>query len=281
MAAVHFGRVSNPLKLVFLHANGFCAQAYAEVLEPLGLHVMALDLRGHGRTELAADPRRLVSWNLFRDDVVAFFEAHVERPVMLAGHSLGAVVGMLAAPRLGTRLSGYLGLEPVIFPRAAGMLARLPGTRTLLMRRFAIARAAARRRSHFADRAAALTHYRGRGAYARFPDAVMRDYLAGGLRPDGNGLELSCAPGWEAAIYVAQAHDTLRAARALPRFSRVAFTEHGSPTPRRTQAALARALGPDRVTRLDGMGHLFPLETPGIATQILSNGLREVGFARG
>ena len=280
MAAVHFGRVSNPLKLVFLHANGFCAQAYAEVLEPLGLHVMALDLRGHGRTELAAEPGKLTSWNLFRDDVVAFFEAHVDRPVMLAGHSLGAVVGMLAARKLGGRINGYVGLDPVLLPRAWRFVARLPGYRAYSRRRFPLARAAGRRRDVFDSREAAFAHYQGRGAYKRFPDAVLRDYLAGGLCREGEMFRLACAPAWEQAIFTAQTHDALGAARALPRFSRVAFAGRGAPQTPGARKAVARVLGPDRVSRDEGVGHLFPLEQPELATEVLRLALQEVGFAR-
>ena len=279
-AAVHFGRTSNPLKLVFLHANGFDALAYRSVLEPLGVHAAALDLRGHGRSALPADPNRLRGWQPFRDDLVEFFERHVDRPVLLAGHSLGAVAGMLAARRLGRRIHGYCGLDPVLLPSLWRFAAALPGYRAYARRRFGLARAAGRRRAEFGSREEAFAHYCGRGAYRRFPDAVLRDYLEDGLLPTGGGeYRLACAPLWEQAIFTAQTHDAVGAAKFLPRFSRVVFAGHGAPSTPGSREAVARALGPDRVARLEECGHLFPLERPELATAILRDALQEVALA--
>ena len=284
MAALHFGRVSNPLKLVFLHANGFNAGTYARVLEPLGVHAMAVDLRGHGRSTLPADAQAHKSWRVFRDDVVELFERHIppgpNAPV-LAGHSLGAGAGMLAARKLGRRISGYVALDPVTMPRSIGLAATLPGVARGLRRALPIARAAGRRRAAFASREEAFAHYQGRGMFGRVPDAVLRDYLADGLKPDAGGVRLSCDPVWEQANYAAQGHDLFRAAQALPRWSRIAYGGGpGAPHSAKTRAAMARILGPDRVSFAPELGHLFPLERPELATGVLRDALREVALAR-
>ena len=284
IAAVHFGRASNPLKMVFLHANGFNAAAYARALEPLGRHVMAVDLRGHGRTRLPADPRALRSWDRFASDVVELFERHIERPVLLAGHSLGAVTGMLTARRLGERVSGLVALDPPLPPLLWQALTLVPGHRRPLARMFPPARIAGRRRERFPSREAAWEHFHGRGAYRRFSDPVLRDFLGDGLRPDPDagpeGVRLACAPAWERAIYMAWPRDAVRAARALPRHSRVVFAGIGAPSTQGSRARIARLLGPDRVARLEECGHLFPLERPEIATAILDDALREVALVR-
>ncbi len=52
VAGIAFGpELANP-DLVFLHATGFNARAYRAMLAPLGerFSVLALDFRGHGRT---------------------------------------------------------------------------------------------------------------------------------------------------------------------------------------------------------------------------------------
>ena len=284
MAAVHFGRVSNPLKLVFLHANGFNALAYASVLEPLGVHAMAVDLRGHGRSTLPAVAKDLRNWLTFRDDVVELFERHIaydqKRPLVLAGHSLGAATGILAARKLGRRISGYAGLDPVVLGPLWRVVASLPGYRAYTKRRLPLARGAGNRRAEFASREAAFAHYQGRGAYKRFPDQVLRDYLTDGMRADGNGVRLSCAPAWEQAIFVAQAHDVIGAAKFLPRFSRILFAGRGAPQTPGARERIARVLGPDRVARDMEVGHLFPLERPELATQVLRDTLQEVALAR-
>jgi len=280
MAAVHFGRTANPLKLVFLHANGFCGEAYAQVLEPLGVHAMAVDLRGHGRTTLPANPRQLKSWNLFRDDVVELFEEHIHSPVLLAGHSLGAVTGILAARKLGTRIQGYVGFDPVLLPAGWRYVAALPGYRAYSKRRFALARNAGRRRDQFESREVAYNHYHGRGVYKRFQDAVLRDYLSGGLIADGDQMRLACAPAWEQAIFIAQTHDAFKAARGLPRFSRIMFAGKGAPHTPGSRKAMARIIGPNRIARDESVGHLFPLEKPEMARHILADALQEIALAK-
>ena len=147
MSAVHFGRTSNPLKLVFLHATGFNALAYKTLLEPLSIHGVALDLRGHGMSDLPVDPSKLRNWHIFRDDVCAFLDAFVEHPVVLAGHSIGAVTAALVAEKCPKKVSGLVAFDPPTMPFIVRAMPYFPGGRAFPSRRFPIARQAGRRRS--------------------------------------------------------------------------------------------------------------------------------------
>jgi surface antigen len=55
IAALEFGPADRPLDVLFLHANGFNAGTYADILAPLGdrLRILAVDQRGHGLTTSA------------------------------------------------------------------------------------------------------------------------------------------------------------------------------------------------------------------------------------
>ena len=61
MAALEFGDPTKRLSALWLHATGFNAMTYQSILAPLGLRtkVQAVDLRGHGRSTLPAEPRKL------------------------------------------------------------------------------------------------------------------------------------------------------------------------------------------------------------------------------
>ena len=86
---------SAPL-LHFAHANGFNAQTYVRLLGPLSerFRIVAWDARGHGLTNASADPAMLGrDWSVYVDDLCAVVETLGE-PLVLAGHSLGAVVSM-------------------------------------------------------------------------------------------------------------------------------------------------------------------------------------------
>ena len=73
MACLYFGPPGRPVDVVFSHANGFNARTYRTVLAPLGeLRILAVDLRGHGRSTLPADTEGWPGWSAYADDLIAF-----------------------------------------------------------------------------------------------------------------------------------------------------------------------------------------------------------------
>lgn len=145
MSAVHFGDIAAPIELIMLNANGFNGYSYKSILEPLDVHAVALDLRGHGMSELPIDVAGLKNWHIFRDDVAAFFDRYIESPTVLAGHSYGGVTGILAMPKIKDKISSYVGFDPVLFPGLFRAINRLPGGRAYMKARLPIARNAGRR----------------------------------------------------------------------------------------------------------------------------------------
>jgi pimeloyl-ACP methyl ester carboxylesterase len=203
----HRGADKAPL-LHWAHATGFNASTYQRLLAPLAtrMEVLALDMRGHGFSGAAAEPKKLKSWDRYRDDLVAFIDA-LDRPLYLAGHSAGAVASIGAAVQRPDKVLGLVLVEPVLMNRYWGAVL---GLLKMLGQggRIGLAKGAARRRSIFPDRQAALESYRGRGAFKSWPGGWLADYLEGGLRrrPDGQ-LELCCAPAWEARSFSVFAHN--------------------------------------------------------------------------
>lgn len=280
MSAVHFGRTSNPLKLVFIHANGFNAMSYRALLEPLGMHAVALDMRGHGFTRLPAEPVTLTSWHVFRDDILDFFTRYVERPVVLAGHSFGAVSGILAAGHLGAKCAGFIGFDPVMMPQPYRALSATKAGRNMMKKRIPIAAKAGRRRSEFESAEAAFQSYKGRGAFKKVSDDIIKDYLAGGLIETKSGVRLACNPLWEQAIFCAQNQNSFKAARALPPHRKIIFAGMNSPTPFSMQARMKARLGRENVRSSSKLEHLFPLQNPQMSQQILADMLKAVSLAR-
>ncbi len=275
LSALHFGDTRAPVRVVFLHANGFNAQSYRAVFEPLGVHAVAFDMRGHGQSRDMPQPLDMVNWHIFRDDCVEFFERHLpeltDSPVVLAGHSFGAVTAVLAAPQLQGRLSGYVGFDPVSVPRLFSLTSALPGGRSYMKRRVPIARNAGRRKSVFESPEAAFARWQGRGAFRGMPDAILQDYISGGLIECADGSwELACGPKWEQAIFVAQWHNVFKAARALPENSTFIYAGGRPPvSTARTRRAIEKARAGMTVTFDPALGHLFPLTKPELATETL------------
>ena len=271
ISGVHFGPTSEPVRLVMLNANGFNGYSYKTILEPLGVHAIALDLRGHGMSELPIDIMALTNWHIFRDDIIEFFERYIDTPIVVAGHSYGAVTGILAMPQINDKVSGYVGFDPVMVPWLFRQMTKLPGGRSYMKKRIPIARKAGRRKSKFESYEAAFERYKDRGAFRGFTDEALRDYLTGGLKADGNDVKLACDPLWEQAIFAAQGHNVFKAAKALPRDnSHMTFAgKYGAVSFKSGRSYMAKIIGADNVVFNKDRAHMFPMHDPDYAVECL------------
>jgi len=251
--------------MIFVHATGFNAETYRALLARLAsqFHVFACDQRGHGFSTLPTRPGLAEGWTIFRDDLVELLARLSGEPVIVAGHSLGATVGLMAAAADPSLVRALILVEPVLAP-PLGAENRKPST--------GLAQRAAQRRSIFPSREAALDSYRGRGVFVSWPDSAIRDYLAGGLIEAGDGSwRLACAPAWEAEIFHEAPGGIAQVARDIARPLTIL---HGSiaSTATASELALIRRLNPDtQMVALEGGTHFLPIEQPGrVAEQMVT-----------
>lgn len=117
---------ANGRPILLLHAALQTAESMnplRELLAPLGLRLIQVDQRGHGRT---ANPGRSLTIGQLADDMEALMRhLGLERP-LLAGFSLGGIVGIELARR-GT-LSGLVVLASRIRPALRGRETFAPAT---------------------------------------------------------------------------------------------------------------------------------------------------------
>ncbi|MSP42454.1 MAG: alpha/beta hydrolase [Alphaproteobacteria bacterium] len=256
-------------RVVMSNANGFNAQTYRQLLTPLAgrLRIQAVDARGHGFSTATADPQAPLSWNVFRHDLIRFLESG-DRPSLLVGHSLGATTSLLLAELRPDLVSGVLAVEPVLQPFLKSWVMRAKRWMNIPHQANGLVEGAMKRRAVFADREAIFKSYNGRGAFASWPEAVLRDYITGGTRDRADGqVELSCAPTWEAHIFRSSGtYIWDRLARI-----RVPITIiHGNvnstcslPVTRR----MARLHPSAKIFPVDGASHFLPMESPDIVRE--------------
>jgi pimeloyl-ACP methyl ester carboxylesterase len=272
ITALDFGDPARPVDVVFAHANGFNASTYRTILTPLAesLRILAIDQRGHGSTRLPTDPDRLKSWRLYRDDLLALL-ATLEGPApVLAGHSMGGTVSLLAAGKQPGVARGLCLFDPVIMPRTVALYARMPWTSGSVWKKTPLAQGAAKRRAVFDSKASVFDAYKGRGAFKTWPDASLSDYIDGGFvqREDGK-VELACAPAWEAANFAAQGHDPWTALGRIKVPIRIYRAEQGS-TCRIGPAEPFELRYPNaKVTTVEGSSHFLPMERPNLIREAL------------
>lgn len=248
----------------FAHANGFNAGTYRKLLAPLAgkFPIFASDLRGHGLTDLPADPEQHADWQMYGRDVSQLLDALDQPAWVLAGHSMGAVASALAAAANPARVRGLLMLEPVTYPRIWRMIR---SAQRALGRRHdnPMAQMTMRRREIFPDREMAFRAYRGRGAFRTWPEEYLRDFLDHGLsaQPDGS-MKLACAPSWEAANYRAGPPPLADALRRLSCPITVMYGTVRSTTFAGELRAMKRAARQLRDIRIEGASHFLPKEHP-------------------
>jgi pimeloyl-ACP methyl ester carboxylesterase len=255
--------------LLFCHATGFCASAYKQMLQHLNgqFEVFALDMRGHGRTCLAAVPEGLRSWKTYADDVAEFLNHEARSGWTLAGHSMGGVVVAMAA-RGRDDVASIALIEPVAMPPAMRLIVRTP-IWPFVARRFSLARLARRRRSQWPARADVAAAYGRKPVFRNWAPGVLDDYLEDGLADDDGGVRLACAPVWEAATFQAHDNDFWGAVRAAPAPIRVLAADHKSSTVWRHAHRRFERIGVS-VARQAGVSHLIAMERPDLAAQFVA-----------
>ncbi len=246
----------------FAHANGFNALAYRTLFDELSLHmrIHASDMRGHGHTTLAANPRGLRSWQIHADDIIRTIQEIDGRPRILAGHSIGATASLMAALDHPQWVRGLVLVEPVL--RSAAQLRRVAIRKFLGMHKPpALTR---RKRGIFPSRDAMFEAYRNRGAFRLWPEEVVRDYVLGGSLDyiDFRQVRLACTPGWEEANYMAGPPDIWSRLGRLMVPLTVVLAAQGSTCSEEALYQLSERLPDARIVRVPDTTHFLPFEAP-------------------
>lgn len=266
MAGYRWARPGAP-RLVFAHANGFNAFTYRRLLAPLAQHydVIAVDLRGHGRTTLPIDPQAHRSWQIHARDLAALIGQFDARPTLLAGHSMGATSMVMACEHLPHEPARLALIEPVIMPPAIYGVMHTP-LGPAFSARLSIVKTALARKDGWDSPQAVQERYAAKPAFSRWAPGVLDDYLADGLVERDGEWRLACPPAWEAANYGAQRNRPLAAARALDAPLAVLMAGRGT-TVRDPKGLLAAGAV---ITERAEAGHLIAMENPAFTGEWLA-----------
>ena len=249
--------------IIFSHANSFPASTYGLLFASLrarGYRVEALEKFGH-------DPQYPVSnnWPHQVRQLADFATATVERhgePAFLVGHSFGGFLSLMAAAQHPQLARGVLLLDS---PLVGGWRATTLGAfkRVRMVESVSPGKISRRRRQHWPSQQAALEHFQGKKAFARWDPQVLQDYIAHGMVDDGDGKRvLSFDRAVETAIYNTLPDHLESLLRRHPLKCPVAFIggTHSAEI-RQVGMAMTEKVTQGRTMMLDG-SHLFPMEKP-------------------
>lgn len=180
--------------LLFVHATGFHARVWDYQAQAFpGLHSIAVDLRGHGRSDKLA----VGSWRTFAEDLVALLESLQLTGVIGIGHSMGAHA-MVDAAALCGRFARLVLLDPTILePQAyqteSDFRAHFPGGK----------HPACKRRNQFDSVDDMVARLAPKSSFPLMDARIFRDYCQWGLlAASSGGFVLACPPDIEAEVYM-------------------------------------------------------------------------------
>lgn len=276
LSYVEWGPDQAPVVLL-VHATGFHARCWDRTVAelPEGFRVIALDMRGHGRS----DRRGPYLWADFGRDLAEFTAGLGLEDAIGVGHSMGGHCVTQVAARAPSTFSRLLLVDPVILDPEA-----------YLHRHQEFVRAedhpVARRRNHWASWQEMYARFVDRHPFSLWRPDVLEDYCRHGLRPrpDGDGFELACPPIVEASIYMGNSrtdvHDlipeialpvvVMRARAREPDSTVMDFS--GSPT----WPALADEFPNGRDVYLPELTHFIPMQAPELVARFIADPLATV-----
>jgi len=258
--------------LLLIHATGFHARVWDRTIAALKerYHVIAVDTRGHGRSEKRGPVR---DWRDMADDIHELL-LQLALPRMIgAGHSMGGHLLVQLAARMPEQFSRLVLVDPVIMSPEV-YEARKPwppeGEHPV-----------ARRRNSWESWEAMFELFSHRKPYNLWQRDVRVDYCRHGVMPkaDGSGVELACPPAIEASVYMVSGssaiHDEARSVKVPVTVLRARLP---GPGPRDLTDFTASPTWPDlaslfeqgRDVFLPDLTHFIPMQDPALTADYIA-----------
>jgi pimeloyl-ACP methyl ester carboxylesterase len=182
------------------HATGFCAGCWTPVaagLAGLAGRIVGWDHRGHGGSDSNGCP---VSWWDMAGDAIEVVSSFPPRqvPSIGVGHSMGGAAIVMAALTRSGLFDAIVLVEPILL---APPYRRTP---------YPLAEVVRKRRRSFPMREKARANFERKIPFSRWHPDALSGYLNHGLVECADGVELACAPEFEAEVYdTAGAHGAM------------------------------------------------------------------------
>jgi pimeloyl-ACP methyl ester carboxylesterase len=253
-------------KIHFSHANSYPSGTYRQFFDYLGrdFEIQALDMHGHNPAYPVRD-----GWHALVQELIAELENRYDEPVILVGHSLGGILSLMAAAERPELVRCVVMLDSPVVAGWRALLWRI-FKRFSFSDRFSPARNSVRRRNVWADKNEALRHFASKEIFAAWAPGVLQDYLDAGLKQHPEGVQLRFTREIETAIYRSLPHHIGNLVSGKFPVPVGYIAGHRSEENRQAGLDATRALVGRHFRTMFG-GHLFPMESPQLAAQLVSD----------
>ncbi len=249
--------------MVMLHATGFLPWLWHPIARSLSssCRVIAPYFCDHRESDPDAGG---LNWMTLAEDLGEFCGALKVRSPFLVGHSMGATVLTIASARYGLKPAAMVLIEPIFLPRDFYNAA-------IKVNDHPLAAKSIRRRNQWRDASEARNYLQSRSLFKPWDDEMLSLYLQHGMKDrPGGGLELTCSPRREAALFMGGVqYDPWP---LLPQVTCPVLVLEGEKSDNRHFIDLKKiaSLFPNAVHRLiRDAGHLIPMEKPAETTAVI------------
>ena len=261
------------------HATGFCAGVYTPLAERLlvDFRIIGMDDRGHGATSAAADPTKLLNWNIFAEDLELFVE-NLSEPVIAVGHSRGAISSLKLAINRPEMVKALVLIDPIILPSRWNWFLYL-AKKTGLIKLIPIVHGAAIRRRMWDNRMSMLSAYRKKTPFKNWQPGFLENYVVYGTKDTDEGfIELACDPAWESRCFAVCPHDTWRLVSLLRHPTLVIYGSESDVFLTSTGTRLKAMLPFVETCRFQNTSHFVPMERPDECGEAILRFIRSRGI---
>lgn len=266
-------------RIHLLHGTGFSAMTLAAMASQLpdDCSIWLTDVPGHG---LSTQPsKRMPNWQKMADTVAdaIYKQANVKTdgPLIGIGHSMGAVLTLLAAAKYPDLFSEIILLDPVLFKNEmiiAQQLMRATG----VWRHRAMVKSVSNRTANWQNIEVMQSEIAGKSFYKPWHAQVIEDYCQySSTTNSDNSVQLSCSPKWEASIFGSYPKGLWRAVREAKLLINILVankTYFFIPTAVQRAAKVNKNIH----WQMFGQHHCFPMEQPietaAILTKLITKG---------
>jgi len=249
--------------IVMLHATGFLPWLWHPIARALSpaCRVIAPYFCDHRES----DPEKGgLDWMILARDFAAFCERLNIQAPYLVGHSMGATVLTIATAQYGLAPAGMVLIEPIFLPQDFYRA-------QIRVQDHPLASKSINRRNHWQDETEALTYLQSRTLFKKWDAEMLSLYVRYGMKQKAqSGLELSCSPKKEAALFMGGVrYDPWP---LLPKVPCPVLVLEGERSENRSFIDLKKAVSlfPHATYRLiRDAAHLIPMEKPHETTAII------------
>lgn len=193
---LHFPQGDTPC--LFIHANGYPSACYKPLLEQLkGYDVLAPLSRPCWDD---SDPWNKDQWPVLADDLIDFARQHIkDQPFHCIGHSMGAVVLLMAIEKAPELFNKVVFIDPIFLPSSLVKLLKFIPKR--FSRKAKIITKTLGRPDEWSSLQLAFDFHRTKRAYQALPDTALWQYIVGGTKAVADKWQLTYSKRWEAWFY--------------------------------------------------------------------------------